>query len=77
MTGEQRLADALDRIGRNSYLPSRAARALGFANDASSAGRALAGARWQAEQAPEEFLRHNCGATDPLGYCMEAYHSLT
>ena len=68
-TAEQRLAGALDRISAGSYLPSTAARALGFAG---SPGKALAMQRWHPDAPSGEG---NCGASDDLGYCVEQYHS--
>jgi len=77
MTAEARLSDALARIGTGSYVPSRVARALGFAGDASSAGQALAMQRWHPGTPAAGSDWGNCGPSDEYGYCREQYHSAT
>lgn len=72
MSAEGRLADALFRVRTGTYLPSAGARALGFANDASTAGRALAEARWQAPADPGI-----CGPPDAIGGCASRFHDST
>ena len=75
MSGEARLSDALARLGRGTYTLSTAARALGLASDASSAGRALAEQRWGAEQPQAD--PGICGPPDALGGCSSRYHDST
>jgi hypothetical protein len=76
MTAEARLSDALARIGTSSYLPSRAARALGFAGEANSAGQVLAQARWHPGTLAAGSDGGNCGPSDEYGYCREQFHSM-
>ncbi len=73
MAGEAKLADALTRVATGTYTPSRAAQALGLAGEASSAGRALAEARWQTEQADPGI----CGPPDAIGGCSSRFHDST
>ncbi len=75
MTAEARLSDALARIGTGSYVPSTAAKALGFAGEASSAGQALAMQRWHPGTPAAGSDWGNCGPSDEYGYCREQYHS--
>lgn len=71
-SAEARLANALGRISRGTYQP---AGTIEFSSP-SSAARELARARWGAQQPGPVTGRPNCGASDDLGYCINASHDL-